>query len=50
MREVDPITEAIGMNTQALSRAAEDRTLWTSLIHKVARSPSSFNDTGHPQR
>ena len=38
MRWIDSIEEAIGMSLQELSRAVEDRTLWTSLIHRVARS------------
>lgn len=32
MKLVDSIKEAIGMSLQEMSRAVEDRTLWTSLI------------------
>ena len=37
MRWIGSIQEAIGMSLQKLSRAVEDRTLWMSLIFKVAR-------------
>ena len=37
MRWIDSIKEAIGMSLQKLSRAVEDRRLWTSLIHRVTR-------------
>lgn len=37
LRWFDCIKEAIGLSLQELSRAVEDRTLWTSLIHRVAR-------------
>ena len=37
MRWIDSIKEAIGMSLQKLSRAAEDRTLWTSLTSSIAR-------------
>ena len=43
MRQVDPIKKAIGMCLQELSRAVEDRTLWTSLIHRVTRNQSQLN-------
>ena len=39
-RWIDSIKKARGMSAQELSRAVEDRTLWTSLIHRVARSRS----------
>ena len=34
----DSIKEATSMSLQGLSRAVEDRTLWTPFIHRVARS------------
>ena len=40
MRWIDSIKEAIGMSLQELSRAAEDRASWTSLIHRVTKSQS----------
>ena len=43
MRWIDSIQEAIGMSLQELSRAAEDRTLWTSLSHRIARSQTRLN-------
>ena len=43
MRWIDPIKEAIGLSLQELSRAVEDRTLWTSLIHRVTRSRSQLD-------
>lgn len=35
MRGIDSIMEAMGMILQELSRAIEERTLWTSLIHRT---------------
>lgn len=35
MRWTDSVKEATGMSAQQQSRAGEDRTLWTSLIHRV---------------
>ena len=43
MRCIDSIQEAIGMMLQELSRAFEDRTLWTSLIRRFARSRGNLN-------
>ena len=37
-RWTDTIKEAIGRSLQEPSRAAEDRTLWTLLRHRVTRS------------
>lgn len=37
IRGTDSIKEATGISLQKLSKAAEDRTLWTSLIHRVAK-------------
>ena len=34
VRRIDNIKEAVGVSLQELSRAGEDRTLGTSLIHK----------------
>ena len=36
----EPVKEAIDLSLQKLSRALEDRTLWTSLIHRVTGSQS----------
>ena len=47
MRWMDSTEEAICVSEQELSRAAEDKTLWTSLIHRVTRSWSQFNGTFH---
>lgn len=38
MRWIDSIKEAIDMCLQDLSRAVENRTLWSLLIHRVTRS------------
>ena len=38
----DFVKEAMGLSLREPSRAAEDRTLWTSLIHRVPRSWSPF--------
>lgn len=35
MRWIDSLKEMIGMSLQELSRVAEDRTLWASLIYEV---------------
>lgn len=43
MRWLDPTKEAISMHLQKLNRTVEDRTLWTPLIHKVARSQRWLN-------
>lgn len=40
MRWIDYIKEAIGVSLQQLSRAVEDRTLWTPFIHSVPRGQS----------
>ena len=40
MRWIDSIKAAMGIGLQDLSRAVEDRTLWTSLIHRVTRTQS----------
>ena len=45
MRRSDSIKKAMGMSLQELSRAVEDRTLWTSLVHSVARSRSQLDST-----
>lgn len=39
----DSIKEATGVSPQELSRAVEDRILWTSLIHRAARTHSRFD-------
>ena len=44
-RWIDSLKEAVGMSLQKLSRAAGDRTLWTALIHQVARRQSQLDDT-----
>lgn len=38
LRWINSGKEAIGMSLEELSRAAEDRTLWTPLTHKVTRN------------
>ena len=43
MRWIDSIKEAIGMSPQKLSRAIEDRTLYTSLIFRVIKSQSQLD-------
>ena len=35
---MDSTEDALGASLRELSRAAEDRTVWTSLTHRVARS------------
>ena len=47
MKWIDSIEEAMGVNLQNLSRIAEDRPLWMSLIHRVARSQSGLNGMSH---
>lgn len=37
--------ETIGVSLQEVSGAAEDRTLWLSLIHRVARSQTQRHGT-----
>ena len=46
LRQVDSITEATSMSVQERSRAVEDRTVWTSLIHRVT---SQLNSMSHTQ-
>ena len=46
-RWIGSIREAVGMSLQALSRAVEDKTLWTSLVRRVTRSWSRFSDMQH---
>lgn len=47
-RCIDCIKEAIGRRLQELSRAAEDRTLWTSLIQSRQESePTQGQVTNH---
>lgn len=36
-RWINSLKEATGMSLQELSRAVEDTTWWTSLIHKVTK-------------
>lgn len=43
MKWIEDVREAIGVSLQELSRALEDRTLWTSLIHRIDRSQSQLN-------
>ena len=43
MRWIESIKEATGVSLQRLSRAVEDGTLWTSLIHRVTRSWSRLD-------
>lgn len=43
MRWLDSIKQATGLSLQELSGAAEDRTLCTSLIHRVAGSRSPLD-------
>lgn len=43
-RWTDSIKEATGVSLQEPSRAVEDRTLWTSLTHRVVGSQSRLND------
>ena len=50
MRWIDSIKEAIGTIFLKLRRATEDRTLWTSLIHTVAKSQSQLDGTKQPPR
>ena len=38
MRWIDLMKEAIGTSLQELSRAVEDGTRWTALVHTVASS------------
>ena len=46
MRWSDSLQEAIGMRLQELSRALEDRALWTSLIHSVIWiEPTQWQET-----
>ena len=45
VRWADSIEETISMSLQELSGAAEDETLWTSLIHRVAGSQVRVNYT-----
>ena len=40
IRWIRSTKKAIGMSLKEVGGAAEDRTLWTSLIHRVARSGS----------
>ena len=47
MRWIDFIEEAIGMRLQELSRAVEDRTSWTALIHMVSRSQNHLKSMLH---
>lgn len=35
------------MSLQELSRALEDRTLWTSVIHRASKSQSQLNSVKH---
>ena len=35
VRRIDNIKEAVGVSLQELSRAGEDRTVWTSVMHSV---------------
>lgn len=44
-RWIDLIKETIGTGLQKLSRAVEDGSLWTSLVHKFIKSWSQLNDT-----
>lgn len=39
-RRTDSLKEATGVSVQEPSRAVEDRTPWTSLLHTAARSRS----------
>ena len=52
MRWIDSIKEAIGVSLQDLSRAVEDRTWWTSLIHSVhgVRVDSTASNTHISQK
>ena len=43
IRWLNSIKEAIGMSLQELSRAVEDRVLWTLLICGIASSQSQLN-------
>lgn len=47
MSWIDSMKEAIGTSLQELSRALEDRTSWTSLIHRVTRNWSRFSGISH---
>ena len=47
MRGTDSIREAIGLSLQELSRAAEDRTAWMSVFHRVARGQSQLEGVLH---
>lgn len=40
----DSVKQATGLSLQELSRAAEERTLWTSFIHTVGRSQSDLTE------
>lgn len=50
MRWVGSMEEARGVCLQELSGPAEDRTLRTSFIHRVARSRRQLNGAQHTQR
>ena len=43
MRWIDSIIDAIVMSVQEPSRAVEDWTLWTSLLHRVSKNQSQLN-------
>ena len=42
LRWIDSVKGTVGLNLQEVSRAVEDRTLWTSLILRVTRSQSQL--------
>ena len=40
---IGSIKEAEGLSLQELSRAVEDKTVWMSLVHRVARNQHQVN-------